>query len=100
MDKVDITMTSVLRPAILNQSLSTIVKNVVDNQDRFRLVINIDPIGEKVDPMKMVKVAKSHFNTVVYNAQLYSQLSKVGIKSGDFFIDIFTWTYCIIFVKF
>ncbi len=67
MDKVDITMTAVLRPSILDQSLSTIVKNVVDDQDRFKLIINIDPIGEDVDPMVMVKVSQSHFKTVVYN---------------------------------
>lgn len=67
MDKVDITMTAVLRPSILDQSLSTIVKNVVDDQNRFKLIINIDPIGEDVDPMAMVKVAQSHFKTVIYN---------------------------------
>lgn len=76
MDNVDITMTAVLRPSVLNQSLSTIVKNVVDNQDRFRLIINIDPIGEEVCPMKMVKIAKSHFNTVVYNIPEKPSFSK------------------------
>ena len=67
MDKVDITMTAVLRPSILNQSLSTIVKNIVDDQDRFRLIINIDPIGENVNPMKVVRTAQKHFKNVIYN---------------------------------
>lgn len=67
MDKIDITMTAVLRPSMLNESLSTIVKNVVDDQDRFKLIINVDPIGEDVDPMDVVRVAQSHFKTVIYN---------------------------------
>jgi len=44
--KIDITMPSVIRPALLEGTLQTIVKNVVDNIDRFRLIINVDPIGE------------------------------------------------------
>jgi hypothetical protein len=67
MDKVDITMTSVIRPAILNDSLNSIVKNLVSDQNRFRLIINVDPIGENVHPMKMIKVAKKHFKNVIYN---------------------------------
>ena len=65
--KVDITMTAVLRPKLLRGTLDSIVKNVVDNPKRFRLIINIDPIGEKVKPMAIVKIAKEYFNDVIYN---------------------------------
>ena len=52
--KIDITMPSVIRPALLEGTLQTIVKNVVDNIDRFRLIINVDPIGEKIKPGKPI----------------------------------------------
>jgi UDP-3-O-[3-hydroxymyristoyl] glucosamine N-acyltransferase len=67
MDRIDIAMTAVLRPKILRKTLSTIVKNVVDDQERFRLIINIDPVGEKVDPMDLVDIAKGYFDDVIYN---------------------------------
>jgi len=66
-DKIDITMTAVLRPAVLDKSLASIVKNLVKDQNRFRLIINVDPIGEDVDPMAVVEVARKHFDNVIYN---------------------------------
>ena len=67
MDKVDITMTAVLRPAILRETLEKIVKHVVDDPNRFRLIINIDPIGEKIKPKEVVKVCRRYFKDVIYN---------------------------------
>lgn len=67
MIKVDIAMTAVIRPKIFNETLATIVDKVVDIPERFRLILNIDPVGEKVDPEKMYRVAKKHFSTVIYN---------------------------------
>jgi len=67
MDRVDITMTAMLRPSILKRTLSGIVKYVVDDPNRFRLIINIDPLGDKVKPKKVVNVAKKYFNNVIYN---------------------------------
>jgi hypothetical protein len=67
MIKVDIAMTAVIRPKIFNETLATIVDKVVDIPERFRLVLNIDPVGEKVNPEQMYRVAKKHFSTVIYN---------------------------------
>jgi hypothetical protein len=67
-DNIDITMTCVLRPSMFDETLSTIKNHVCkDNLDSFRLIINVDPIGEKVSPNTVVDVAQSHFKEVVYN---------------------------------
>lgn len=65
--KIDITMPAVVRPALLEGTLKTIVNNVVDNMDRFRLIINVDPIGEPIKPAKVVKTAKKYFPNVISN---------------------------------
>jgi hypothetical protein len=67
MYNIDITMTAVLRPKILNKTLQSIIENVVDNIDRFRLVINIDPVGQDIDPMRVIGIAKSYFPNVKWN---------------------------------
>jgi hypothetical protein len=67
MDRIDIAMTATIRPDLVNRTLSKIVQNVVDNPERFRLIINVDPIGEDINPIKVVNVAKAHFKDVVYN---------------------------------
>lgn len=66
-DRVDITMTAVLRPKILKETLETILSRVVKKRGGFRLIINVDPIGEDVDPMKVIEIAKKRFSDVVYN---------------------------------
>ncbi len=65
--KIDITMTAVIRPGILGDTLKTIVENVVDDIDRFRLIINIDPIGAKIKPAKVIKTARRYFPNLIYN---------------------------------
>lgn len=65
--KIDITMPAVVRPALLEGTLKTIVENVVDDIKRFRLIINVDPIGEAVKPAKVVKVAQKYFPNVLSN---------------------------------
>lgn len=67
MTQVDITMTSVLRPEILKRTLETITENVCyKNPDRFRLVLNIDPVGESIKPKVIVKIARKFFPNLVY----------------------------------
>lgn len=66
MIKIDITMVAVLRPKLVERTLKTIVKNIVDDQNKFRLILNIDPIGEKIKPEKVAKVAKLYFDNVTY----------------------------------
>lgn len=67
-DRIDITMTAVLRPKILSETLIKIRDHVCKgDEDRYRLIINIDPIGADVNPKRVVKVAEKNFNNVVYN---------------------------------
>lgn len=64
---VDITMTAVLRPTLLEGTLKTIKQFVIDDINKFRLIINVDPVGENVKPMKVIKVAKRYFPNIIYN---------------------------------
>ena len=74
--KVDITMTAVIRPAMLARTLKTITRFVVRKQKGFRLIINVDPIGEDIDQMKVVKTAKKFFDEVKYNIAKEPSFSK------------------------
>ena len=65
--KIDITMPAVVRPALLEGTLKSIVENVVDDMKRFRLIINVDPIGERIKPAKVVRTAQKYFPNVVSN---------------------------------
>lgn len=69
MSKIDITMTAVMRPAILERTLKTIVENIIDERNEFRLIINIDPVGEKVKPKMVLKTIKKYFRDkhIIYN---------------------------------
>jgi len=66
-ERIDITMTAVIRPELLNETLSTISEKVCKDRDGFRLIINVDPIGENIKPMKVIKVARKYFDDVVFN---------------------------------
>ena len=67
MAKIDITMTATLRPRVLEQTLKSIVKNIVTKENEFRLIINIDPMGEKIQQKIILKVAKTYFSNILYN---------------------------------
>ena len=66
-EKIDITMTAVIRPQLLSDTLRTINEKVCRDRDGFRLILNIDPVGENIKPMKVVKTAKQYFDDVIYN---------------------------------
>lgn len=67
-DKIDITMTAVIRPKLLSETLQKIKEHVCRGEDdRYRLIINVDPIGEKIKPAKVVKTARNYFENVVFN---------------------------------
>jgi hypothetical protein len=67
MDNVDITMTAMLRPSVLKKTLEGLIEHIVDDQKRFKLIINVDPLGENTKPAKVVNIAKNYFKNVVYN---------------------------------
>lgn len=64
---LDITTTATIRPALFHQTLKSFTDNLFTNRKEYRLILNVDPIGEDVDPMEMVKVGKQFFDNVVYN---------------------------------
>ena len=67
-DKIDIAMTAVLRPTILSETLIKIKRHVCHgDESRFRLIINIDPVGEDVEPERLIKICKKNFSDVIYN---------------------------------
>jgi hypothetical protein len=64
---IDITMTSVIRPDILRKTLESFCSNLFyDDKYSYRLIMNIDSIGEDKDPMEMVEVAQSFFDNILY----------------------------------
>lgn len=69
MRRVDFAMTSVLRPKLFEGTLKTINKGILRHAEdvEFRLILNVDPVGEKVDPMEMVDVAREFFDDIKYN---------------------------------
>ena len=79
MPKIDITMTAVIRPAIIERTLKSIVENIVTKGNKFRLVINIDPVGEKVKPKMVMRVAKKYFKDIVFNHARHPSFPKAVI---------------------
>jgi len=65
---IDITMVAVLRPGVIEETLTSINDNIIRGEKhRYRLIINIDPIGETVKPMKIIKIAARFFDRITYN---------------------------------
>lgn len=64
---LDITTTATIRPELFHQTLDSFTKNLFVDQKEYRLILNVDPIGEDVDPMEVVKVGQQFFDNVVYN---------------------------------
>ncbi len=64
---IDICMTAVLRPSLLEKTLSRIVNCIFDERHNFRLIINVDPVGEDISPEQVIKVAKIYFKNIIYN---------------------------------
>jgi hypothetical protein len=54
-------MTAVKRPEILRSTLTSFCDNLFTERDRYRLIINIDSIGEKVKPKNIIKICKLFF---------------------------------------
>jgi hypothetical protein len=68
MEKIDICMTATIRHSLLNDTLDSFTKNMLIDKDRYRLIINIDPIGEKIKRINAIlQIAQTYFSEVVYN---------------------------------
>lgn len=67
MSKIDITMTATLRPTILNETLDSYCKGLFKDRERYRLIINIDPVGEQCKAKDIIKICNKYFTDVVWN---------------------------------
>jgi len=62
-EQIDVTMTATLRSSILNKTLESFNQNFFyKNPKRFRLIINIDPVGDKSSVKKMLSICKKYFS--------------------------------------
>lgn len=65
--KIDITTSATIRPGLLHATLSSFRDNLLSTNHDYRLIINVDPAGEKDKTANdVIEVAKSHFDDVVF----------------------------------
>lgn len=63
---VDIAITATLRPDVLETTLDSFCEKMLYEKNRYRLIINIDPIGEKIFPKFVLKIAQKYFDNIVH----------------------------------
>jgi len=64
---IDITTSATVRPDILERTFSSFRENLLNDNHEYRLVINIDPIGElDKTPDDVLAVARKHFSNVIH----------------------------------
>lgn len=65
---IDITMTATVRPSIIRETICSFKENLLIGNE-YKLIINIDPIGEEKDPMDVLNEVYKFFDSsqVVYN---------------------------------
>jgi hypothetical protein len=64
---IDITMATVIRPEIITKTLKSFTERMLTDRARYRLILNIDNIGEDFSPLHIVNIAKQYFDNIVYN---------------------------------
>lgn len=65
---VDICMTATIRHLILEETLKSFTEKMLKDKPQYRLIINIDPIGEKQKRIGAMKeIAKKYFDDVIIN---------------------------------
>ena len=62
---IDITMTAVRRPKVIDKTLKSFTKHIFKNQKDYRLIINIDPVGEGHSNNKVIDVCEKYFENLV-----------------------------------
>lgn len=69
MENIDITMTATIRPSIISKTLDSINNHIIGKKPRenFRLVLNIDQIGEPYKPKEVLRVVEEKFPNFIYN---------------------------------
>jgi len=79
--KVDITITATVRPKLLDTTLTSFYNNLFcEDPDRYRIIINVDPVGEVGSTQQdMVDVCHKYFKEVIYNFPEKPSFSKAVI---------------------
>jgi len=66
---MDITMTAVRRPEVIEKTLKSFTENLFTTPDDHTLIVNIDPIGEGNDK-EVINVCRKYFpNTFIHQAK-------------------------------
>jgi len=66
-EKIDVVVTATLRPEILNLTLQSFYTRFLRQFKQSRLIINIDPIGDKrYGPDNILKICRQYFKEVIY----------------------------------
>lgn len=68
MTPFDITMTATVRPMVVAWTLDTFCRYMLRSDQRklCRLILNVDPAGEDVDPLSVLDMAKDYFEEIIY----------------------------------
>lgn len=64
---IDITMTATVRPEIIKQTFMSFRNNLLKDKYDYRLIINIDRIGENKKQKEIYKIARNYFSNIVVN---------------------------------
>ena len=64
---IDICIISVVRPSVLDITLKSFTEKMLTNKNDYRIIINVDPIGENIPRKHVLKVVNNYFDNVVFN---------------------------------
>lgn len=65
---VDICMTATIRHLLLEETLKSFTEKMLKDKSQYRLILNIDPIGEKRKRITAMKeIARKYFDNIIIN---------------------------------
>ena len=66
MEQIDITMTASKRPGIIKRTLTSFCENLFTDSNNYRLIINLDNVGEDCDCHSIVEICSYFFKNVLF----------------------------------
>lgn len=81
MEKIDITMTATIRPKIVRATLDSFCNKIFTERERYRLIINIDRIGEPYKVKNIIRICQKFFpdDQLIYRTTKYPSFPKAVI---------------------
>ena len=74
---IDITMTATIRPKIINKTLNSFANNLLSNDHNYRLIVNIDNIGNlNKNHNNVLNICRKYFKNIVYNTPEHPNFAK------------------------